>query len=172
LIALFVACVHPVDITVVGAEIAPTMADGRAWDGPDKVPEDLLARLTGTVGVAIDVTVELPEAVLRPDAGGTVTLFTGDGRNGEVRVLQEAADTTSPTWIGATFRRVRIDRDTRLHLVLSDRDLLSDEVIGTVDLDASDLARARRYGVIDTAGRTSGQLRVVRVTVTRAATDP
>lgn len=170
---LLLACVHVVDVSIVGAEIAPRTANDAAWDGPDKMPygaldamKSLLSQAdpSGQVG---DAAVAMALKAEKPDAAGTATLLN-DGKSSTVLTLAEVSDTLSPTWQGATFHAVTLNGKLGVRVVLADKDLSSDDAICSVDLTSAELARAAAAKgplAIDTASRTSGQLLSVSLSI-------
>lgn len=170
-------CVHHVDIAVVGAQIAPTMANGAAWDGPDNVPAGAMGLLSsalahvdpsGQLGSAV---AEGAETLARPDVTGTVTLFPGAEQDAKTIVLPVVNDSLTPSWVegaGTRFGGVALSGKTVVRVVLVDKDLQTDDSIGTIELSGAELARAKGSGeplVIDVSGQTSGQLQSVSVVV-------
>lgn len=178
MLLLFVGCAHLVDVSVVGATIAPTMANQAPWDGPDNVAPgalDLFTKLANKVdasGQLATAATGIAAAAAAPDPQGTVTLVTQDERNGEQQMLTLAhEDTTTPDWTAApaTFSNVTLNHDVRLRIALVDKDYVTDDPIGTVELSAADLETARVAGAptaIDVSKQSSGQLLTVKVVVT------
>ncbi len=177
---LFLACAHPVDVALTAADVAPTMANAQPWDGPDNVPAEtkglaqgILAQLdpSGQLGTAVFATAE---ALVQPDVSATAKYDPGDGGAASTLILSPVSDTLSPTWAlnpVTTFSRVTLGPKSTLSVVFVDKDVQTDDPIGTVTLSASDLARAERQGeplVVDVSGQTSGQLKTVTVSVVRA----
>lgn len=176
----FLACAHPVDVALTAASVSPNMANGQAWDGPDNVPAEakgaamgILAQLdpSGQLGTAVFATGEM---LVLPDVYATAKYDPGDGTAASTIILPVASDTSSPTWAlnpVTTFSRVTLGSKSTLSVVFVDKDVQTDDPIGTVTLSASDLARAERTGeplVVDVSGQTSGQLRTVTLSVVRA----
>lgn len=136
------ACARIVDVSIVGATVAPADATGAAWD---------------------------PAAAL-PDSMGTVTLLD-DGKPSTVVTLPEVQDTLTPAWHGAGFTAVTLSSTMSLRLQLADADFDAPDAIGTVELTPADLRRAlaaRGTAVIETGDRTSGQLVSVQIAVSPA----
>lgn len=176
----FLACAHPVDVALTAAEVSPNMANGQAWDGPDNVPpeakglaEGILAQLdpSGQLGTAVFATGEM---LVLPDVFATAKYDPGDGTAASTLILPAVSDSSSPTWLlnpVTTFTRVTLGPKSTLSVVFVDKDVQTDDPIGTVVLSAAELARAERQGeplVVDVSGQTSGQLKTVTVSVLRA----
>ncbi len=172
---LLLACVHVVDITLTAAEVAPAMANAAPWDGPDgKSAGSALNLLSGALS-QVDPTGQLGGAIVGtaasmtlPDVAATATFDPGDGTAPSTVSLPVVNDSLSPVWTGPGFSRVAIGPKSRLSVVFVDRDLSSDDPVGTVVLTASDLALARARGepaVIAAAAQTSGQVLSVTVSV-------
>ncbi len=180
-LALVLACAHPVDITLTAAEIAPTTADGKAWDGPnslDPAAKGLLdsalakidpsGQLSGSLGSAT-------EKLQKPDPAGTLFFLAGDGSPPTTADVPEASDTLTPTWAPGvgTLRNVMWSPKASLDVTVIDKDVSSDDPIGRVRLTAAQLSAAEaRDGAftIDVADATSGQLRSVSVVVVKSPT--
>jgi hypothetical protein len=176
---ILLACSHPVDIAITGAEISPTMANGAAWDGPDNVPPEtrglasaLLAQIdpSGQLGSAVMGTVD---TLVLPDPAGTVVLYPGPEMDPRTIVLPPMQDTLTPTWTASpatTFGGVSLAQATLIRLTLVDKDLQTDDPIGTVELSSKDLVAAERAGepfAVDVSAQASGQVRTVSVLVTK-----
>lgn len=174
---VFLGCAHLVDISVTGAAIAPTMANQAAWDGPDSMPAGaggLLQRMAAAVdpdGSLTRAAGEAASAKAKPDPFGTVTLVSTGERNGEQSMLTLATeDTLAPDWTAApaTFTNVTLDSDVRLRVALIDKDVVTDDPIGTVEVPNSELLKAMRAGApveVDVSSQSSGQLLKVRIKV-------
>ncbi len=183
MLLLLVACVHTVDITLSAAEIAPKMANAEEWDGPTGVlgalsPEAkvsvgaLLGSLVGDarVGTAVaDAAAELQ----KPDPAGSLEFHPGEGEPTSSARVAEAQDTLAPQWAPgtATVTSVQLRSSSSLKVALVDKDLQTDDPIGTVVLTGAQLGRALgRDGVltIQTAEQTSGQLLSVSILVVKS----
>ncbi len=173
---LLPACVHVVDVSIAGATIAPTTANGTPWDGPDNMPAGTMDQLRALLshadpsGQLGDAAVGLAGAAAKPDPGGNAILLN-DGHPSTIVALAEVNDTFTPTWSGATFRAVSLDGKLGVRLQLSDKDLSSDDAICLVDLTNAELTAAfatKGPHAVDTAARTSGQLLSVQVEVVKA----
>jgi hypothetical protein len=181
---LLSACVHTVDISLAAAEIAPTMANGVAWDGPDNVLGALAPADAGALAAAFGALTGSPEAgkavvgvaaqLQKPDAGGGLEFIPGSGEPAVTATVPEVSDSASPRWApgAATVRSVALRGSSSLRISLFDRDLRHDDPIGVVVLTGAQLGRALgRDGVftVETAEQTSGQLLSVSVLVVNAA---
>ena len=174
---LLLGCVHNVDIFITGAEIAPTMANGAAWDGPDNVPVearglfdaalshvDPSGQLFAAIGGAID-------SATKPDAAGTAVLSPGLEMDPSTVLLPVVNDSLSPAWAElpvSRFGGVALNGKTVVRITLVDKDLQTDDPIGTIELSASDLMKAEHSDgalVVDVSAQTSGQLKSVSVVV-------
>jgi hypothetical protein len=176
---LFFGCAHLVDVSVTAASIAPTMSNGAQWDGPDRVAPEV-GGLLSTMVNAVDPTGQLTRAAAEtvaqkaaPDPFGTVTLRSTDAHNGETRPLTLLAeDSLTPDWSAApaTFERVKLTGDVRLTVSLTDDDVVTDDPVGTVEIDNVALRYALREGKaeVDVRSQSSGQLQSVTVKVVRA----
>lgn len=174
---LLVGCAHLVDISVTGAAIAPSMANQAAWDGPDSLPPGaggLLQRMTSAVdpdGTFARAAGEAAVTKAKPDPFGTVTLVSTGERNGEQSMLTLATeDTLAPDWTAApaTFSNVTLNTDVRLRVALIDKDMVTDDPIGTVEVANADLQKALRAGApmeVDVSTQSSGQLLKLRIKV-------
>lgn len=172
---LFLGCAHLVDISVTGAAIAPTMANGAAWDGPDRLAPEVGGLLSKVVsGLDPQLRQSAAETVAQkaaPDAYGTVTLLTRDERNGETAPLMLASeDSHDPDWSAApaSFAGVKLRTDTRLRVALIDKDVVTDDPIGTVEVSGAELLAALRAEApwrTDVSAQSSGQLRDLRIVV-------
>ena len=180
LLPLFLACAHPVDITVSAASIAPTMANGAAWDGPDKLPPAAMGLLDSAMA-KLDPSGQLGAAVAgaagqmaQPDVAGTAE-FRGDAESAPITaIIPEVSDSLGPTWAvgSATLRGVTLGSNSVLRITLVDKDLQSDDPIGVAVITAADLARAEHTDgavTVDVSGQTSGQVKSVSVVVSPAA---
>lgn len=170
-------CVHIVDIAVVGAEISPAMANGAAWDGPDNVPTEAMGLLgsalshldpSGQLGGVVSGAVD---TMVKPDPAGTVMLYPGPEQDPFTVLLPVLQDTLFPTWGDTPSNRlggVTVRAETVIRVTLVDKDVQTDDPIGTVELTAADVGKAQRAGkvlVIDVSGQASGQLKSVSVVV-------
>jgi hypothetical protein len=183
MLLLLVACVHTVDITLAAAEVAPTMANGAQWDGPDGVlgvlgapgPEArasldaLFGSLTGNVEVGKAVAGAAAE-LQKPDPAGQLSFLSSAGEAPISAPVAEVHDSFSPKWAPgtATVKAVMLRPSSSLRVALVDKDIQSDDPLGTVVLNGAQLGRAlARDGLltIETADQTSGQLLSVSVLV-------
>ena len=177
---LLFGCMHNVDISVVGAQIAPTMANSAAWDGPDNVPAEAMGLLTsalahvdptGQLGAAVEGGVS---TVVKPDVAGTATLSPGPDMAPTTVILPVVNDTLSPVWLpnaAVKFSAVALNGKSVLRLTLVDKDVQTDDPIGTVEISGSELLRAEGRGTfeyLDLSAATSGQLKSVSVVVERS----
>lgn len=174
---LLLACVHNVEIMVVGAEIAPAMSNGAAWDGPDNVPTEAVGLVTGLLthldpsGQLGSAVVGAVDTVVRPDPTGTAVLYPGAEQDPATRLLPVVQDTFLPTWGESPANRfggVALRGETVLRITLVDKDVQTDDPIGTVEISGADLARAERAGeafAVDVSTQSSGQLKTVSVVV-------
>lgn len=183
IVALFLGCAHPVDITLTAADIAPAMANGQAWDGPNSLDPAARGLLDSALG-KIDPSGQLAGAVggvaeqlSRPDATGTLSFIAGDGSAPTTSTVPEASDTLAPTWAPGlgTLRGVPWSGKASLDITLVDKDVSSDDPIGKVRVTAAQLAQAEaRDGALtlDVSDQTSGQLRSVSLVVVRSEPKP
>lgn len=180
MVLLLIACAHTVDVTLSAAELAPTMANGAPWDGPQGVlgalTEEGKASLSAALGslvgnaavgsAAVGVAAELQ----KPDAAGELTFVSGAGGVNVTAVVPEARDTTSPRWAPgqATLKGVTLKGTSSLRVLIVDKDLQSDDPVGSVVLTSAQLSRAlARDGVltVETGDQSSGQLISVSILV-------
>ncbi len=180
LLVLLVACVHTVDVTLSAAEVAPSMANGSPWDGPQGALGPLTAEgkaslaaalgsLVGNAAVGTAV-VGVASELQKPDAAGQLTFVSGAGVADVSAIVPEMSDTNSPRWTPgqATVKGVALKGSSSLRVALVDKDLQSDDPIGTVVLSSGQLLRAlARDGVltVETADQSSGQLLSVSILV-------
>lgn len=175
---LLLGCAHLVDISVTHATIAPQMANGASWDGPDRVAPEvggLFSTMVNAVDPSGRLSREASDTVAQkaaPDAFGTATLLCEGERNGESQALVLASeDTIAPDWTSApaSFANVKLTGDVRVRVALTDDDLVTDDPIGTVELSNADLSRALHDGSaeVDVSKQSSGQLRTVTVKVVK-----
>jgi hypothetical protein len=173
---LLLACAHvrPVDVTLLGATVGPSAADGSAWDGVGTVPADVRASAIAAassvdpaVGVAAAAFGSFLDGVAPPDPAGTMWVEGGDPA---ARVdLAEQADTFQPRWSDATLRSVLLGTNQWLTIRLVDNDLDSPDPIAVIKLDDARLreaARAKGPWTLDTVEGTGGQLLSVTLAVT------
>lgn len=130
--------------------IAPTKVNGAPWDGPGGevmgATEAIAAAMKSTApyASALAVIAKLTERGLeRPDVEGSIFLEDGSAR--AAMNLPKVQDSFTPAWPGVVFTGI-LDPGLRLRVDLTDADLMNDDPIGEVILNADDLAAALRDG--------------------------
>ena len=175
---LTLGCAHPVDITLTGAEIAPTMATGTAWDGPNSLSPGARGVLDSALA-GLDSSGQLSSAVksaadtlARPDPAASLVFLPEEGTAPVHADAAERPDTLTPAWTGPTLKGVLWSPAAKLEITLIDHDVATDDPIGKVVLRAGDLARAEANDgplTFPVADQTSGQVLSVTVSVVAAS---
>jgi hypothetical protein len=142
------------DIELVSVTVASSKPDGGAWDDVGlagkllAVAEPSALKLAASAPLSAEVLALVVDALREqistaalPDPSGTATLVSAEGAR--VVVLPEQANTYAPEF-RATWRDVKLSRETRITLELVDADVWGSDPIGTVERTYEDLARAAR----------------------------
>jgi len=174
-----------VSVQVVDAIIAPSKADGTAWDGTVMIPDEVLTQVGdalaggdpvgGVLAVLAGPTLnDAIDSLDKPDAFGTAqaTVF---GTIGEAYWLAQEGDAIqdsyTPIWpYGWYYKNVPIDSDVRISVQLWDSDLIDDDPIGVAQINSSDFkaalaAQEKFYVRVD--DQTDGQLLFIGISVTQ-----
>lgn len=173
---------RPVDVEVVGVELAAARADGTPWDGPAGDARTGLRALAGELAGSEPLVAALvsgagaaAERLAAPDTFGVATLIPVEGEARTV-AIPVVPDTATPAWCGSGAACPRIEgvtlgRVRALELRLQDDDLDEDDALAPVVVDRRALRRALRGGdaeAVDVAAQGDGEVVRVRVRVTRA----
>jgi hypothetical protein len=156
-----------VEIDIVGAYIGPAKADGTCWDGVectiDQATRDKVAMALAETGsseaVAAAVAVALSGlaqgAYGPPDPLGVATLWNNGNWSSPLNLAtpdNNQEDTFTPQWPGDPTQDNKIGwqapfgEDFRVHVKLSDEDLVNDDPIGDVDINYADVVAALQAG--------------------------
>jgi hypothetical protein len=143
-----------VHVSILGALIGPSKADGRPWDGPGHVdPESMskvISALAKTNAYAAATTVVLGlsmDALSKPDPYGYAELLAPNPV-ARVDLPLMYKDTFTPGWSSAEFSDVALRKGARIRVTLVDKDLSNDDLIGTVELTRNDLRAALEAGTV------------------------
>lgn len=183
MLLLLLGCAHSVDITLTAADLAPTMANAAPWDGPqgvlgvldEKGKASLAAALGSVVGNAAvgEAVAGVASSLQQPDAGGELSFTSADGEPAVTVVVPTASDSLAPRWVPglATLKAVSLRPKSKLRVLLVDKDIDSDDPIGSVVLTSAQLAAALGTDgafTVDTSRQSSGQLLSVSILVVPA----
>ncbi len=141
-----------VTVEIHAAIVAPSKADGMAWDGVPaiKVPAEAdaevrkaLAEPDGTKKVTAILKRWVDKGIAPPEPVGTAQIFAGSAVVGQPTKLPMIENSFTPAWSPAVkIEHVKLDDATRLHVHLEDADDATTEPIGDVDVDAASLKKA------------------------------
>lgn len=169
-----------VTITLRGAVIAPSKADGSPWDGdlrvPDNVRDQVTQKLLGSgvrnldtdaiaAAAIVYVGTGLLDQINKPDVYGAAVVV---GTNLQVPIQKEE-NTYTPNGWGVTFSRVNWSSQPRVEVVLKDADELHDDLIGDVVISTDDLKNALAAGKpydVRVDDQSNGQLLYLSIVVT------
>ncbi|HEY4244001.1 MAG TPA: hypothetical protein VGM88_29505 [Kofleriaceae bacterium] len=165
-------------VSIIGAVIGPCKSDGHDWDGPGShVDPDTTRRLVRALGgsniygAAAEIMTELAQASFdKPDVFGTADLLTPSGEE-HLALPLHYRDNFTPEWSNADFPHVPLDDSTRIRVSLIDKDLVNDDVIGTVELNRADLEAALRAGAVfpvPVFQQSANQILFIRISVIAA----
>jgi tetratricopeptide (TPR) repeat protein len=141
-------------VSVVGVLIAPTKVDGGSWDlggGDSSEAVSALNKALVSSGNPYAAAAGILSGLVvpttsKPDAAGTAQLYIDGNLVGEVP-LDTVQDSFAPTWSNAQWTHVDV-RSARVRITLRDVDPppLSDDPIGTVEINSDQLKAARDQG--------------------------
>jgi hypothetical protein len=159
-----------IDVCLTSAVIAPSKADGSPWDaGGGKLTPQQVSQLDSAfaraasllsknpAGIALEIAnifkLDIAKALAKPDVFGTIEFapqgaYAANGaRSIPVASPQKPAREFQPSF-GTTvcLNGVAWHKEMRLRLSLTDKDLVNDDRIGTVEVVASDIEQAFQYG--------------------------
>jgi hypothetical protein len=178
----FLACVPSATIALVGVQVDDLRADGTPWDGPALPPSAYAAALAGpllevdpAVPSALRVADGLARIAAAPDLRAEATLYAGGAAAGRL-TLPAVSDAFVPSWCASlgpscpTLGPVRMSKDVRLVVTLTDDDLAQDDPVAPVTLDVRTLRAVLRSGqlAVATDAQAQGEVRYVYVSVERA----
>lgn len=175
-----------VTIEMLGALIGPGKSDGTEWDGPGKIPDDVVTGLATALGSPEIAPIlnfaqgAAYQALSKPDPYGIAQLnWDGSGFDPAqtislATVDNNRQDTFTPDWpmdaSGALpgWATVPFTPDLQIRVDLDDEDLTAPDHIGTVTIDFPDLKKAweskKSYWIL--TGDPTKQLLAVQVQVT------
>jgi len=144
-----------VSVTVLDAVIAPGEPDHSPWDGPGTIPDSVWSAVTSAMDLPEPfepVVAALGESALnqfdKPDPYGTAVLLSPTSpANGMTETLATTSDNQEDTYVPdwptpASWSGVVLDNNLRIRVTLTDEDLLDDDPIGVVELNAADVQNA------------------------------
>lgn len=139
-------------VALVGALIAPSKIDGRPWDGMGD-PSELVRGVTGILtanalygDVAAALAGPAAAALDKPDVGGAAELFINGHAVASGR-LSKVQDSFAPQWANLIWDGVDLEM-ARIRVSLWDMDLLENDPIGVVEVDARKLLEASAVGAV------------------------
>ncbi|MBA3461060.1 MAG: hypothetical protein H0T46_13935 [Deltaproteobacteria bacterium] len=170
-----------INIRIVGAVLAPAMADGSQWDLESQVSSDLLVDLAAMLletdaynKVLGLIARPLVQNLSKPDTYGTAELL-GSSNSSQVTLATESnntEDTFVPNWPGSPgWSNVTLSNTTRVRVTLREEDLFLDDDAGVVELNHADLEAAwtsQRVFPVAVADQSSRQVLFVLVSVSTA----
>jgi hypothetical protein len=139
-------------VSFLSAVIGPGRVGGAQWDHVGVVPDDVwkeVAKAMRAEDPYAAITGYLAEGGFaglgKPDIKGRVTLLqpTGD----KSMDLPQVDDSFTPRWSGIEFRKVPLEKRTRLRIEFIDVNATRDPTIGIAELDGAALMK------IDAAGK-------------------
>jgi hypothetical protein len=152
------------EISIRGAIIAPAAPDGKTWDGNTTVASDetnaAIGKLIATaVSAAADPYVAISQIIAKaaneaydmPDVRGFAELnYEGQWEIKETFAVQTDTynnnDTITPGWTDVSWVNVPYSKDLRVRITLFDQDVINDDSIGEVTLNAGDISAAYQSG--------------------------
>ncbi len=162
-------------VSFLSAVIGPGRVGGAQWDHVGTVPDDVwkeVAKAMRAEDPYAAITAYLADGGFaglgRPDVKGKVTLL---GPSGDLYLeLPEVDDSFTPRWSGIEFRKVPLDKHTRLRIEFVDANAAKDRdpVIGLAELDGAALQKIDAAGKIVAwpfADQTGNQVLFVMVSV-------
>lgn len=177
-----------VDVCVSGAVIRPAKTDNTKWDGPgqlnkeqktavDKAATAVAALLASTnpAGALLLAANAFSDPILgaiaKPDVYGTMQL--NGGKSFALASRKKPVREYAPNWgcTGTTHKKVHVDEDTSIQINLTDADLVNDDPIGTVVINANHIAKAYSSKVnlpIDTMNQGTTQIWAITLVVTKS----
>jgi hypothetical protein len=168
------------NVAMIGAVLAPAMADGSQWDLESQVSADILVDIAAALletdaynKVLSLIATPLIQNLSKPDTYGTAELLgPGGGTVTLATTSSNTEDTFVPNWPGSPgWKNVELTDSTRVRVTLREEDLFLDDDAGVVELNRSDLDAAwRSQGVFPVAvsKQSVGQILFVLVSVSTA----
>ena len=181
-------------ITLIGAHIGPGKVDGTRWDGIGKLSEDQVSKTQELVQLAAEMAAAAanPPAALAATAGkllGDMAMPAASkpdvygwvewqpAGSGPTLKLDLAPRSRPVREFSATWRQPVVLPDAkwnprlRIRITLRDKDITSDDAIGTVELNGDHIRYAwarQKVTPILVADQSDGQLLAVKVSVSAA----
>lgn len=127
--------------------------DGAQWDGPGGVLPSGVLRALGTAlgapapGLAVLELMNGPmvASLEKPDASGVAEIVTSRGPAFRTE-LPRVQDSFTPQFSDARWTHVPMDGSARLRVEVIDRDVTTDDPMGTLELNAEDFRAAAQAG--------------------------
>lgn len=170
-----------VNISIVGAVIAPAMADGSQWDFEGPVSTDLLQEFAAALletdaynKILSLIVTPLVQNLSKPDTYGTAELLGSDARAAVTLATTSTntEDTFVPNWPGSPgWTAVALQDSTRVRVTLREEDVFLDDDAGVVELNRADLEAAwtaQHVFPVAVADQSVGQILFVLVSVSTA----